>query len=396
MRFAASVTEAEDLDDALAALTAPVESDVTRGMVDLVFVFVGAPFREEMETVQAELADFFPTAVLIGATMEGAIGVDREVERRPCLSLLAACLPEVTIRPFFLDQRQLVRAQSPADWERLVGAAPENRPVFITLADPFRFGVLDFLEQLNEAYPGCPVLGGMASAGRAPRENRLFVDGEVHDEGAVGVALSGRLRVDTVVSQGCRPIGRSFVTTKAERNVIRELGGKPALHQLHRVLVDLPPEDEELARQSLFMGRVINEYKETFTRGDFLIHNIIGADRESGALAIAGPAKVGATVQFHVRDADSADEDLRTMLAPFEGTDVRGALLFSCNGRGTHMWDRPHHDVRVLREILGDVPVAGGFCGGEFGPVGGRNFVHGFTASIGLFREPEACSDTSA
>jgi small ligand-binding sensory domain FIST len=154
------------------------------------------------------------------------------------------------------------------------------------------------------------------------------------------------------------------------------------------VLVNLRPEEEKLARQSLFMGRVIDEYRDRFTRGDFLIQNIIGADQQSGALAIAGPAKVGATVQFHVRDAKSADEDLRAMLLPFAAMDIRGGMLFGCNGRGTNMWDKPDHDVGVLREVLGDVPTAGFFCGGEFGPVGGRNFLHGFTASIALFREP--------
>jgi small ligand-binding sensory domain FIST len=203
----------------------------------------------------------------------------------------------------------------------------------------------------------------------------------------VGVALSGNLKVETVVSQGCRPIGRPFVITRAERNIIHELGRRPALEQLQNVLTKLPPDDEVLARESLFVGRAIDEYKGRFGRGDFLIHNIIGADRKSGAIGIAGQAKVGATVQFHVRDAQSADEDLRAMLTVHAKSDLRGAMLFGCNGRGTRMWPTPGHDVGVLRQVLGDVPVAGFFCGGEFGPVGGRNFVHGFTASIALFHE---------
>ena len=206
----------------------------------------------------------------------------------------------------------------------------------------------------------------------------------------VGVALTGNLKVDTVVSQGCRPIGKPFVITKGERNVIHELGGKPALERLHETYQSLPAEDEPLARQSLFVGRVIDEYKKSFARGDFLIHNIMGVDRRTGAIGIAGRAKVGATVQFHVRDAKSADEDLRLLLSPRAGRAIEGAMLFGCNGRGTNMWPQPGHDVGVLREMLGDVPVAGFFCGGEFGPIGGKNFVHGFTASIALFSEPDA------
>jgi small ligand-binding sensory domain FIST len=161
---------------------------------------------------------------------------------------------------------------------------------------------------------------------------------------------------------------------------------------LHNVLVGLSKEEDALAKQALFVGRVIDERKSDFRRGDFLIQNIIGVDRGSGAIGIAGHARVGATVQFHVRDAASADEDLRALLAPHAQSDVRGAMLFGCNGRGTNMWPKPGHDVGVLRETLGDVPVAGFFCGGEFGPIGGSNFVHGFTASIALLREPPACA----
>jgi small ligand-binding sensory domain FIST len=279
-------------------------------------------------------------------------------------------------------------ARAAHDWERIVAVSPESDPVFLALGDPFGIAIPRFIEQINEFFPGAPVIGGVASAGHQPKQNRLILNGDVHRAGVVGVALSGRLTVGTVVSQGCRPIGKAFVITRGERNVIRELGGRPALEQLQNVLVGLSAEDEQLARQSLFMGRVIDEYKEEFAQGDFLIHNILGVDRKTGAIGIAGHARTGATVQFHVRDAQSADEDLRTLLSPHAGRGTHGALLFGCNGRGTNMWPKPGHDVGVVRELLGkDLPVAGFFCGGEFGPVGGTNFVHGFTASIALFQD---------
>jgi small ligand-binding sensory domain FIST len=229
----------------------------------------------------------------------------------------------------------------------------------------------------------------VASAAHQPRQNQLILNGDFHNEGLVGVALTGRLAVKTVVSQGCRPVGKPFVITKGERNIIHELGGKAALLALQDTLTKLPDDDQELARQSLFVGRVIDVYKDHFERGDFLIHNILGADRQTGSIGIAGHARTGATVQFHVRDAKSAHEDLRAMLGAYAGTPVRGAALFGCNGRGTHMWPTPGHDVRTLREALGNVPVAGFFCAGEFGPVGGKNFIHGFTASIALFYDPK-------
>ncbi len=388
MRFASSVTACENVEPACRELLAPLDSRVTPGAVDLALLFVTGHFVEEFEKVVERVSERLPNAVLIGCTAEGAIGSDKELERVPAMSLLAGSMPGVLIHPFHLRQAQVEAAQTQHDWERIVAAAPESRPAFIAFADPFSIAVHTVIEQLNEFYPGAPLVGGMASAARQPRQNRLLLNGELFDEGMIGVALSGRINLRTVVSQGCRPIGAPFIITKGDRNVVHELGGRPALEQLQNTLAGLSPEDGELARQSLFVGRVIDEYKGQFTRGDFLIHNILGADRKSGAIGIAGLAKTGATVQFHVRDAQSADEDLRAILATHVGSTVRGAMLFGCNGRGTHMWPEAGHDVGVVRELLGNIPVAGFFCAGEFGPVGGKNFVHGFTASIALLSEP--------
>ena len=390
MRFASSITDATDARRAVDELLEPIDSRLTRGMVDLALLFITKDFKDHLADVIDRIGTGFPGAVLLGCTAQGTIGHDKELERVPSMSLLVASMPNVEVRPFHMRQSDLESIRTPLDWERIVGVSPESRPTFVALADPFRMAIHDFVEQINEAYPGSPLVGGVASAARMPQQNRLILNGDTHREGIVGIALTGLLAVDTVVSQGCRPIGKPFVITKAERNVIRELGGRAALKRLQDVLTRLSNEDERLVKQSLFVGRVIDEYKDRFTRGDFLIHNIIGVDRHSGAIAIAGHARIGATVQFHVRDAASADEDLRTMLSPHADTGVRGALLFGCNGRGTQMWPEPGHDVGVLRELLGDVPVAGFFCGGEFGPIGGANFIHGFTASIALFRQPDS------
>lgn len=390
MRFASSITTQKDPGKAIQELLAPLDARVTPGEVDLALLFITDHYGDALDLILERVAQVVPHALLLGCTAEGTIGVDKELERTASMSLLVASLPDVDIRPFHLQQKQLETARSANDWERIVGVSPESMPTFICLADPFSIAVYDYLEQMNAHYPQCPVVGGIASAGRAPRQNRLILGGVVQQEGMVGAALSGNLRVETVVSQGCRPIGKSFLVTKAEGNIIHELGRKPALEQLHSVLTKLAEPEEQLARESLFLGRVIDEYKGQFGRGDFLIHNILGADRKSGALGIAGQVKVGTTVQFHVRDAQSADEDLRAMLGAHAATEPEGALLFGCNGRGTHMWPEPGHDVGVLRQLLGNVPVAGFFCGGEFGPVGGRNFVHGFTASIALFHSPSA------
>jgi small ligand-binding sensory domain FIST len=233
----------------------------------------------------------------------------------------------------------------------------------------------------------------MASASGVPLGNRLLLDDDVYDAGAVAIEIDGPVQLRTVVSQGCRPIGRPFIVTRAERNVIAELGRRNALEVLKELFAELPPEDQELVQRGLHIGRVINEYQESFHRGDFLVRNVMGAD-EAGGIALTDVIKVGQTVQFHVRDSGTADEDLRTLLEtelrehPDEA--VRGALLFTCNGRGTRLFDTPNHDVGVIHQVLGPVPVAGFFAMGELGPVGGQNFVHGFTASVVLFTENAA------
>jgi small ligand-binding sensory domain FIST len=198
--------------------------------------------------------------------------------------------------------------------------------------------------------------------------------------------LSGAVRVQTVVSQGCRPIGKHFVITRAEQNVIYELGGKPAVIQLHEVLVTLPTREQELVRRGLHLGRAVTEYQDRFGQGDFLVRNVLGIDPDSGAVVVNDFVRVGQTVKFHIRDSQTADADLRQLLAARQqaGANPLGVLLFSCNGRGTRMFPEPHHDAAAIAKAFGSVPLAGFFAAGELGPVGGKNFVHGFTASIAL------------
>jgi small ligand-binding sensory domain FIST len=333
---------------------------------------------------------------VLGCTGESIVGEDQEVERGPALSLWALRLPGITVRP-----RQFTFADGAFEgWPELEGAArthggsesvPGELPqCLILLGDPFSFPTDLFLKRYHEIAPGRSVIGGMASGSQVPEGNRLVLDGSVATEGAVAVELSGPLLVRTIVSQGCRPIGRTMIVTRAEQNMIRELGRRPVIDVIREVYADLPAEDQELVRQGLHIGRVINEYQDKFQRGDFLVRNVIGGD-EAGGMAVTDVIRVGQTVQFHVRDAATADEDLRSLLIHERRTrpeaGIAGALLFTCNGRGLRLFPEPNHDIAAIHELLGPVPVAGFFAMGEIGPVGGQNFVHGFTASIALFEE---------
>ena len=326
---------------------------------------------------------------LIGCVAESVVGGAREVESEPAVSLwLAAGLGPV--ETFAMDYVRTPSGGAIAGYR----FEPGGPGVHLMICDPFTFPAEDLLTHLNEHVAGTVVIGGLASGGLASRRSRLFLDGQVRSSGAVGAYLP-EAEVHSLVSQGCRPVGDPYTVTQANGNVIHELGGRPPLVRLQEMAARLSDQDKELLASGLQVGTVMDEYQSERHRGDFLVRGVIAADQESGAIAVGDQVEVGQTLQFQVRDADSADEDLRSMLD--HEVDVLGdrravgALLFTCNGRGSHLFASPDHDAGMLAQALGDIPVAGFFCAGELGPVGGRNYLHGFTASIALFPgEPSA------
>jgi small ligand-binding sensory domain FIST len=263
---------------------------------------------------------------------------------------------------------------------------PFTPEALVLVGDPYSFPAESFLQWVDAHHPRLRVVGGMASGARGPGGNRLALGTHVRTGGAVGAFLGPGVEVATLVSQGCRPFGDPLVVTRAEHNLVYELAGRPALEQvLSQARASLTEQEVVLLETGgLHVGRVIDEHKDHFDRGDFLVRNVVGADRATGAIAVGDPLDVGTTVQFHLRDGATADEDLHALVAARRAD---AALVFSCNGRGTRLFGQPHHDVRVLSEHLGAVPMAGFFAAGELGPVGGHNFVHGFTASVALLTE---------
>lgn len=367
---------------ALAALSGPA---------DLALCFYSPHHAAGIDAAVATLQQRLAPRCLLGCPGEAIVGNDQEVEETPAMSLwLAKWSRAVQLTPFHLTLAETSEGHSLLGWpDELEGVDPEQA-VVVMLGDPFSFPADGFLHQVNEDYPGLRVVGGMGSGVHAPGQCGLIHGSQVVREGAVGVLLQGPIRVRSVVSQGCRPIGRHLVITRAHDNVMLELGGKPALAQLQQLWQELSPTDRELLQQGLHVGRVINEYQGEFQRGDFLVRNVVGMDKNTGAVAITDRVRVGQTVQFHVRDAETADEDLHAMLQidlSAHEQPPAGALLFSCNGRGTRLFPQPHHDARVIRAEAGAVPLAGFFAQGEMGPVGGQNFLHGFTASVVLFED---------
>lgn len=355
------------------------------GPADLTLVFYS--IDHDADAIAEALARHCSDAARIGCCAESIVAGAREVEEGPAIVAWSARLPGVPLSPLHLEYG------SEADEGSFVGWTPEllepwpAGSVLLLLGEPFSFPADRFAHAFNEDHPGVPIVGGMASGANQRGSHRLILQDHVHESGAVGIRLGGNLRVETLVSQGCRPVGQPYVITKADGNLIFELGGKSALVQLQQLFQSLSANEREKMQQGLHVGRVINEYQERFGRGDFLVRNVIGADEASGAIAIGDWVRAGQTVQFHVRDAESADEDLRTMVgkATAATAPTAGALLFTCNGRGSRMFAAPNHDATVVSQAISCDALAGFFAAGEIGPVGGKNFLHGFSASLIVF-----------
>ncbi|HEX3897570.1 MAG TPA: FIST N-terminal domain-containing protein [Mycobacteriales bacterium] len=352
---------------------------------NLMAVFVCGDDPESVAAALSRASDVSGAGSTIGCSAPGVIGSGQGVEASSAVAVWCAVLPDVRLRTFGLEVM-------PASEGMAVIGMPERGPddeVAVILADPWSFPVDGFIEQSNDALAGLPIVGGMAAGARGRGSTRLLVDGKIVDRGAIGVMLGGPVGATTLVSQGCRPIGPAMTVTASDANVILELAGMPALAKLREILATLPTTEQALASSGLQLGVARDEYVEEHAQGDFLIRGIAGADEPRDALVVGDLIAVGQTVRFQVRDAAAADTDLRGVLQAFQANPsvgvVEGALLFSCNGRGAHLFGSADHDPALLRSDLVADGVAGCFAAGEIGPVAGRNFVHGFTASILAF-----------
>ena len=381
-RIAAALSTAPDAAEAGAQAARQAAGALAGSGADLAFLFASPAHLDELEDAVAGVLDTLRPKHLLGCVAEGVVGGPREVEEGPALAVWAATLPphaEIDLFHVFTLE---------TDEGIAVAGVPPMRDASLValLVDPYTFPAGAFLTKLNDEQPGLPVVGGLAAGGGEPEAQALVLNDRVITDGAVGAVVSG-VRVLTVVSQGCAPIGRDAVVTSAEGNVVYELAGQPALIRLQSEIASLTPEERALAARGVLAGLVIDENRAEYGRGDYLMRALVGADEDTGALAVGEAVRVGQTLRFHVRDGETADEDLQKALAGALADGVRpaGALLFTCNGRGSHMFGEPHHDARAVTQALGSHALAGFFCGGEIGPVGGRAFLHGYTATLAVF-----------
>lgn len=388
-----ALSTSSDADEA-AATVASALAAASSVSPDIVFVFATSEHASALTNLRDRIRSATGARHIVGCTAAGAIGGGHEYEHGPCLAAFSVRCESAVIEPFHATLEPTGEDSAEirgVPFDRLVESPNDTTLLF---ADPFSFPVDALFKSAREQQITSPWIGGLASGGSRPGSNILLCDDLVTAEGAIGVRVGGALRVEPIVSQGCRPIGRHFVITKGHENVIDELGGASALSRLEEQFQSLSEADRTRFARAIHIGRVVDEYKSEFRRGDFLVRSVVGIDKKRGCIAINDFVRRGSTVQFMLRDPRSASEELDELLATAVAGDatsrVRGALLFACNGRGSRMFNEPDHDVTRVRSIAKELPVSGFFAAGEIGPIGNSTFVHGFTASIALFSERRA------
>jgi len=349
-----------------------------------------ALFSDAIDTLRSAL---HPAHVL-ACTAEGVIGDSTEVERTPGISAIALSLPNTVIRPFAFG---LGDGPPPVWSEGFVRdrvslppdeGALEHRGVLM-LADPFSIHAGQACAAIEQAAgpSGARIFGGIASGSTHPGLNVLCTDRRTASEGIVGLSIFGDVVIDSLVSQGCRPIGPTFVVTKSRGNELLELGGKSALGAVQEMAEALPPTEQGLLSQGLLVGIAYHAAKARLGRGDFLVRPVHAVHPHSGSLLLTDAVKPGTTIQFQIRDKATAHDDLDMLLSAEQLRDApAAALVFSCNMRGTRMFAERDHDAALASAHLGAPPMAGFHAAGEIGPLGRRSFVHTQTASFALFR----------
>lgn len=372
----ATTARLEDaLDEGLDTLTAELDGDAP----DLLVVFAHPAYSGHASRLIPAITACYPDALIVGCSASGVIGGGYELEHQPAISLTAACLPGVELSPFHL-------ASTPAAWREQIDVRPHHSPAFLLFPDPFTCPSEELVRWFDTVYPGCVKIGGLASGGTGPGTTTLFAGDRIARMGAVGVAMHGDVEVETIVAQGCRPIGSPVFVTRSEGNIILELDGQPAIAAVESLHAQLSPAEQDMFSHALFLGLGTDEGKQVYGQGDFLIRNLIGIDPQLGALAVGAEIIENQVVQFHLRDAETSAADLTRMLDRYDAEPPAGALLFSCLGRGEALYGQPNHDSDSFQRRFGALPLGGFFSNGEIGPTGGRTFVHGSTSAFGLFR----------
>jgi small ligand-binding sensory domain FIST len=357
--------------------------------ISLGLVFMAPRFFPHARQVLEILRVHARVPLLAGCSSQALIVGEQEVEDNPGLTLALYSLPKAELRAYHFTQEQVEQADGAAFWRSQTSVEPGQTNGWLAFVDPFHLDSETWLRTWNESYAPLPVLGGLASGDFSEQLTQVYLNGDVFETGGVAISFGGDVMLAGVTSQGCTPIGETWTLTKVEQNIIHQIGNRPAYEVLAETFNALSPEEQKSARGNLFIGLVVNEYLDEFHRGDFLIRNVLGADPRSGCIAVGALPRQGQTMQFQRRSASAATEDMNELLTRAKKqlgeADIYGGCLCCCNGRGRGLFGQPNHDAQMVQQRLGPFGLAGFFCNGEIGPVGQKNFLHGYTASLALF-----------
>ena len=390
MKWASHLSTQNNIEACVDESVEAILSQMDGKSVDLTIIFVSPQFKDKYEEIPKLIRDRISSGHFLGCSGGGIVGGGKEAEQQAAFSMTCANLPDVEIKGIHTDTMKLPdQDTAPSVWREWLGVDVEKNPSFIFLADPFSFQGEEFLAGVDFAYPNSSKVGGLASGAQAQGGNALYLDDKIYNNGLIGLALSGNIGMDTIVAQGCRPIGEPVKVSKCDGTLLTGMDGQPPLELLQSVYEGLDENDKSLVQTSLFLGIEMDPLKDNPQQGDFLIRNIMGVEREIGGIHVGTLLREGQLVQFHLRDKAMSAEDLKLMLTRYKANknfkNTSGALLFSCLGRGQYLYGKPNHDADMFRDHIGDIPLGGFFCNGEIGPVGKTTFLHGYTSSFGIF-----------
>jgi len=373
--------------DALEVWASELHNEFPGEEISLGFVFVTPPFFDNAAELLEILRVHARIPLLIGCSSGSLIANAQELEKDSGVVLSLHHLPKARLKAIHFTQEQVEQGDSEGFWREETGVSESNG--WLVFADPFQINAERWLKQWNANWPFVPVLGGLASASQQQQQTQIYLNGDVYEEGGVALSVGGAIALSSVISQGCTPIGETWTITRAEDNVIHEIGNRPAYEVLVETFESLSDTEKEKTKGNLFVGMVIDEYLDEFHRGDFLIRNLIGVDPKNGAIAVGALPRAGQTLQFQRRDARAAGEDFDELLhsaaESLKDVPVYGGCLCCCNGRGKNLFGASDHDAGLVQHHLDDIGLIGFFCNGEIGPVGQNNYLHGYTASLALF-----------
>jgi small ligand-binding sensory domain FIST len=388
--FSAAAYWQNDFDEAgLRRWAEKLHAQLGAQPVSLGLVFMSPKFFPHAQATLEILRVHARIPLLAGCSSTSLVAGSREIENATGIVLALYSLPGADLKGFRFTQTQVDEADGADYWPLESGVEAKRTNGWLAFIDPFHLDAESWIRSWNAAYAPVPVFGGLASGVFSDQTTQVYLNGEVFEDGGVAISVGGGVKLSGVISQGCTPIGETWTLTRVEQNLIHQIANRPAYAVLAETVQKLSPADQQKARGNLFIGLVVNEYLEDFHRGDFLVRNLIGGDPNSGVLAVGALPRAGQTMQFHRRDAAAATQDMDELLERAKeklgGTTIYGGCLCCCNGRGKNLFGTANHDAELVQNELGPIGLAGFYGNGEIGPVGEKNYLHGFTASLALF-----------